>query len=99
MIIFNNKTYQTRASKPNSDWTGEALYVVSDGSELAKKISNLYPYYDFVLDADGNLIDVVETERPEPAPAPEPEPTQEERISALEFAVEMLCMEDAEVIE
>lgn len=90
MIIYENKGYETRSDMPNADWTGEALYVIPDSSNLANKIQNLYPYYNFVLDLEGNLIDVVETERPEL----EKTPTSEERIEALEAAVQMLCMED-----
>lgn len=98
MIIYEDKGFETRSDKPNSDWIGEALYIVEDGLELANKIQSLYPYYDFVLDADGNLVDVVEIEREEPeVEEVVTQPTQEERIEALELAVEMLCMEDMEV--
>lgn len=75
MIIYSSKGFEVRSDKPNSDWTGNALYVVPDGSELAKKIISNYPYYDFVTDENGNLIDIEPTERPEePEPQPE-EPT------------------------
>lgn len=80
MIVYENKGFETRSDKPDEDWTGEALYVVPDGSELAEKIVQLYPYYEFVVQ-DGALIDVTETERP---PEPEPEPTVEERLSLVE---------------
>jgi len=61
MIIFEDKGYQTCSTRPNSDWTGNAKYVVADNTELANKIKSLYPNYDFVTDGD-TLIDVVETE-------------------------------------
>lgn len=77
MIIYENKGFMTNSLFPDTDWTGEAKYVVPDGSELAEKIKAAYPYYDFVLDDGGNLVDIVETERPEPEPEPEPEPTPE----------------------
>lgn len=76
MIVFENKHYQTNTRYPNDDWTGNALFVVPDGSELANKIMAAVPYYDFVLDEGGNLVDIVETERPEP----EPEPVIEEEV-------------------
>ena len=44
MIIYENKGYETRSDMPNTDWTGNAKYVVPDGSELALKIEGLYPY-------------------------------------------------------
>ena len=62
MIIYENKGFETNSNFPNTDWTGEALYVVEDGSNIANKIKVLYPYYDFVTDENGRLIDVVEVE-------------------------------------
>ena len=62
MIIFENKGFQTRSDKPDSDWTGKAKYIVPDGTELANKIISLYPWYDFIIDENGDLIDVVEVE-------------------------------------
>lgn len=59
MIIKNDKGFQTNSIYPNSDWTGEADYVVEDGTELAEKIIRLYPNYDFVL-KNGEIVDVVE---------------------------------------
>lgn len=55
-----NKGYQTRNDKPNENWLGEEWYLVSDYSTLAQKIQRLYPRYDFVLDENDNLVDVVE---------------------------------------
>ena len=54
------------------------------GLELTKKIQQFYPNYEFVFDDDGNISDVVETE-PEPKP---PEITTEQRMTAMENAVE-----------
>ncbi|WP_312647582.1 hypothetical protein [Aminipila sp.] len=73
MIVFENKGFQTRSDKPNEDWTGEAKFIAEDGTELANKILSLYPYYNFVLDKEGKLIDVVAIEKP-----PTPAPTEEE---------------------
>lgn len=64
MIIYKNKGFETRNDIPEDDWTGNALFVVNDDSELADKIKTLYPFYDFVTDEHENLIDVVETEKP-----------------------------------
>ena len=83
MIIFADKGFQTRSDKPNEDWTnGEALYVVSDESEIATKVKSMYPWYNFVLDVEENLIDVawdedayreyVESLPPDPEPETEP---------------------------
>jgi len=55
-----NKGFQTRQDKPNSNWLGEEWFLVPDNSPLANKIERLYPRYDFVLDGNGNLLDIVE---------------------------------------
>ena len=47
---------------PDTDWVGDADYVVPDNSELAEKVKEYFPYYDFVLDGD-TLVDVVKTEQ------------------------------------
>ena len=75
MIIYENKGYETRSDKPNENWLADypdlpqPLFVVPDGSELAQKIIENCPYYDFVVQ-DGRLTDITPTERPEPEPEP-----------------------------
>ena len=81
MIIFEDKGFQTRSDMPDTDWTGKSKYIVPDGSELSNKIISLYPYYEFVIDENGSLIDVVETERPEQMTLPEPEDTESDIMS------------------
>lgn len=60
-----NKSFQTRSDKPNSNWLGEEWYLVEDNSTLANKIMNLYPRFDFVLDENDNVVDVVEIPKTE----------------------------------
>ena len=84
MILFKNKGFTTNSDHPNDDWIGNADWVIPDDSELAEKIISLYPNFEFVLDDDGNISDVVE---PKPEPKP-PEITTEQRLSAMENAVE-----------
>ena len=81
MILFKNKGFTTNSDHPNDDWIGNADWVIPDDSELAEKIISLYPNFEFVLDDDGNISDVVETE---PAPVPPAPPTDHERLEALE---------------
>ena len=38
MILDNKLNWQKYSEYPNSDWTGEAKYIVDDNSELAQKI-------------------------------------------------------------
>ena len=55
------KAFQTRSDKPNSNWLkSDEWYVVDDNSPIANKIQQLYPRYEFVLDEEDNLIDIVE---------------------------------------
>lgn len=62
MVVYKDKHFKTRSDRPNDDFVGNADYVVPDGSELAQKIMEFYPNFDFVFDDGGNLLDVKETE-------------------------------------
>ena len=83
MIIYKDKRFISNSEYPDTDWVGDADYVIPDGSELAEKIKAAYPYFELVLDGE-NLVDIEETERP---PVP-PEITQEQRLTAAENAIE-----------
>ena len=83
MVVYKNKNFVTNSKYTDSDFMGNADFVIPDGSELAEKIKN-YENFDFVLDEAGNLVDVMETERP---PVP-PAITQEQRLTAAENAIE-----------
>ena len=84
MVLYNDGNFVTNSAYPDTDFMGDADWVIPDGSELAEKIIRLYPNFEFVFDDDGNISDVVETE-PEPKP---PEITTEQRMTAMENAVE-----------
>ena len=84
MVLYKDKRFVTRSDAPDTDFMGDADFVVPDNSELAEKIVSLYPNFDFVFDDDGNISDVVETE-PEPKL---PEITTEQRMTAMENAME-----------
>ena len=90
MIVYKNKRFMQIGLFPNTDWVGDADYVVPDDSELAEKIKTLYPNYDFVFDDDGNIADVTATE---PVPAetvPEP-PTNAELAAAIAELAGVMC--------
>lgn len=90
MIVYKNKRFMQIGLFPDTDWVGDADYVVPDDSEIAEKIKTLYPNYDFVFDDDGNIADVTETE---PVPAetvPEP-PTNAELAAAIAELAEVMC--------
>ena len=90
MVAFKNKQFAKCEEFPDTDFTGNADWVLNDNdpkdTELEEKIISLYPNYDFVLDDDGNIADVTATEPTEKLP----EITLEQRVTATENAVEEL---------
>lgn len=87
MIVYKDKRFISNSDYPDTDWVGDADFVIPDESELAEKIKAAYPYFDFVFDGE-NLVDVVKTECP-PAP-PEP-PTNAELAAAIAELAEVIC--------
>lgn len=83
MIVYKNKKFITNSEYPDTDWVGDADYVIPDGSELAERIKAAYPYFELVFDGE-KLVGIEETERP---PVP-PAITQEQRLTAAENAIE-----------
>ena len=83
MIVYKDKKFISNSEYADTDWVGDADFVIPDGSELAEKIKQAYPYFEFVFDGE-ELVDVEETERP---PVP-PAITQEQRLTAAENAIE-----------
>lgn len=68
MVIFKNKLFVKCEEFPDTDFTGNADWVLDDNdesdAELEAKIIGLYPNFDFVLDDNGNISDVIETSEP-----------------------------------
>ena len=92
MIVFKNKQFVKCEEFPDTDWIGNSDWVLDDNderdAELEAKIISLYPNFEFVLDNDGNISDVVETE---PAPVPPAPPTNEELAAAIAELAEVIC--------
>ena len=90
MVVFRNKQFVKCEEFPDTDFTGNADWVLDDNdekdAELEAKIISLYPNFDFVFDDDGNIADVTATEPAEKLP----EITLEQRVTATENAVEEL---------
>ena len=79
MIVYSVndlKTYETQSGKPNEDWMGNADYVIDETNpskaELISKIMAYAPYFDYVVDSNGTLIDVTKTGELPPMETPEP---------------------------
>ena len=80
MIIYPNNTIEIQSHRPNENWTNDdSVIAVKDGTQLAKKIGENSPYFERILDEQGNLIDITPKERP---PEPTPEPTKLELLQA-----------------
>lgn len=90
MIVYKNKRFIQIGLFPDTDWVGDADYVVHDDTEVAEKIKTLYPNFDFVFDDDGNITDIVETEPVPVEEVPEP-PTNAELAAAIAELAEVMC--------
>lgn len=68
MIVYKSKFFAKSEKYPDTDWIGNADWVLDDNderdAELEEKIISLYPNFEFVLDDDGNIADAVETSEP-----------------------------------
>ena len=68
MIVRKDKSFNKMGLYPDTDWIGDADWVLDDNdpkdAEIEEKIISLYPNFDFVFDDDGNIADVVETSEP-----------------------------------
>ena len=95
MILYNDKRFISNSEYPDTDWIGNADYILDDNdendAELEAKIIELYPNFDFVLNDDGSkIIDVTATEpQPEPEKPPEP-PTNAELAAAIAELAEVM---------
>ena len=90
MIVYESKFFAKSEKYPDTDWVGDADWVLDDNdekdAEIEEKIISLYPNFEFVFDDDGNIADVTATEPAEKLP----EITLEQRVTATENAVEEL---------
>ena len=90
MILYKDKRFVTRSDAPDTDFMGDADFVVPDDSETAQKIIGLYPNFDFAIGDDGNIADVTATEPVPVETVPKP-PTNEELAAAIAELAEVIC--------
>lgn len=88
MIIYNKKRIATCSAFPDSDFMGDANWVIPDDSELAQKIMGLFPNFEIIFDDDGQPVDAIKTE---PVPAPPASPTNAELAAAIAELAEVIC--------
>ena len=77
------KTYQTRSDMADINWIGDEWYLIPDNAPLAQKVQNLFPRFDFVIDDNGELIDVVEIPKTQ-------EEINNERVEEIKYELETL---------
>ena len=65
MIIDKSTKLWQQIDGKNYNYGGQNYYYVEDNTILAKKVISLSPRFDFVLDENDNLIDVVEIPKTE----------------------------------
>ena len=94
MIVYESKFFVKSEKYPDTDWIGDADWVLDDNDEKAaeieEKIISLYPNFDFVLGDDGNIADVTATEPVPVEEVPEP-PTNAELAAAIAELAEVIC--------
>ena len=90
MVVYKNGSYAINRAYLDANFTGNADYVVPDGTDLAEKIISLYPNFDFVFDDDGGIADVVETEAVTAETLPEP-PSNAELAAAIAELAGVIC--------
>ena len=90
MVLYKDKRFVTRSVAPDTDFMGDADFVVPDDSELAEKIIRLYPNFEFVIGDDGNIAEVTATEPVPVETVPKP-PTNAELAAAIAELAEVIC--------
>ena len=60
MVIYKDLRWVSNSDYPDTDFQGDADYVIPDNSELALKMQRYYPHVKLVTDEKENLIDIIE---------------------------------------
>ena len=92
MIVRKDRTFNKLDLYPNTDWIGDADWVIDDSTqqELEEKIIGLYPDFDFIFDDDGNIADIAAAEPVTAETLPEP-PTNAELAAAIAELAGVIC--------
>ena len=67
MIVYKDKKFISNSEYPDTDWVGDADYILNDNdendAEIEAKIIEFYPNFELVLNDDGSkIVGVVATE-------------------------------------
>lgn len=84
IVNKTTKDYMINSMFPYFNWLEDGnWYIVKDGTELAEKVMILYPRFNFVLDENEELIDIVEVVKTQ-------EEIEEERKIEIKSELEIL---------
>lgn len=94
MVIFKNKLFVKCEEFPNTDFVGNADWVLDDNDPkeagLEELIIAFYPNFDIITDNNGKISDIVATE-PVTKEVPPVPPTNEELAAAIAELAEVIC--------
>lgn len=94
MIVFKNKQFVKCEEFPDTDFTGNADWVLDDNDPkeagLEELIIAFYPNFDIITDNNGKISDIVATE-PVTKEVPPVPPTNEELAAAIAELAEVMC--------
>ena len=94
MIVYKSKFFAKSEKYPDTDWIGDADWVLDDNDPkeagLEELIIALYPNFDIITDSDGKISDIVATE-PVTKEVPPVPPTNEELAAAIAELAEVIC--------
>lgn len=93
MIVRKDKSFNKMELYPDTDWLGDADWVLDDNDPkeagLEELIIAFYPNFDIITDDNGKICDIVATEPVAKEVIPDP-PTNEELAAALVELAEVI---------
>lgn len=94
MVVFRNKQFVKCEEFPDTDFTGNADWVLDDNDPkeagLEELIIAFYPNFDIITDNNGKISDIIATD-PVIKEVPPVPPTNEELAAAIAELAEVIC--------
>ena len=94
MIVYKSKFFAKSEKYPDTDWIGDADWVLDDNDPkeagLEELIIAFYPNFDIITDSNGKISDIVATDPVTKEVSPVP-PTNEELAAAIAELAEVIC--------
>ena len=94
MIVYKSKFFAKSEKYPDTDWIGDADWVLDDNDPkeagLEELIIAFYPNFDIITDNNGKISDIIATE-PVTKEVPPVPPTNAELAAAIAELAEVIC--------